>query len=115
MRNLIKACLLWAAACLVTIQAFADHHAVCDRCPSCQAKVCCPEPTEIKVEKHCWEVECEQICIPKFKWPWESCCEAPKCGKVRSVKVLKKVEKECKECGYKWTVKDAGCRTSCDH
>ena len=115
MKSAIRYCLLLAAVCLMTIQASAGHHGLCETCPSCHSKACCPEPTEITVENHCWEVECKDICIPKFKWPWDSCCEPPKCGKVRTVKVLKKVEKECKECGYKWTVKDVGCRKACDH
>lgn len=73
-------------------------------CPECGCKTCVPTPETKKVKKHCWEVDCKDVCIPKFKWPWEPCCSEPRCGRVRSVKVLIKKEYECEECGYKWTV-----------
>lgn len=84
-------------------------HGHCKTCPQCDCKVCVPTPETIKEKKHCWEVECKDICIPHFKWPWESCCTPPKCGKVKTVKVLKKVEYECEKCGYKWNVMSTGC------
>ena len=35
-----------------------------------------------------------------------SCADcAPKCGRVRTVKVLKKKSIECKKCGYEWEIK----------
>jgi hypothetical protein len=81
-----------------------------------------------EVEKKCWNVKCEPVCIPKFRWPWEcwgkskggcdsdtccgdSCCgeccncAPPKCGKVKTVKVLKQHKYTCKECGYEWDFK----------
>lgn len=82
----------------------------CDRCPKCSTKVCRPEPTKEKEEKYCWEVECKEICIPHFKWPWAPCCEPPKCGRVRTVKVLEKKEYECEKCRYKWEIVDCGCK-----
>lgn len=84
-----------------------NHH--CKTCPQCHNKVCVPTPETIKVKKHCWDVECKDICIPHVRWPWEDCCAPPKCGKVRTVKVLKKVEYECEECGYKWNVQTVDC------
>jgi hypothetical protein len=89
--------------------ALAGKHHCCETCPQCDNKVCVPTPETTKVKKYCWEIECKDICIPKFKWPWECCCDAPECGQVKTVKVLKKVEYECEECGYKWEIKSVGC------
>jgi hypothetical protein len=77
-------------------------------CPECGCAICRPVETMLKEKKHCWEVECKQICVPAARWPWEKCCE-PRCGKVKTVKVLKKVEFECEKCGYKWEIHGAGC------
>ena len=78
-------------------------------CPECHA-ICVPTPEQQTEKKHCWQVECRAVCIPAIKWPWQPCCEEPKCGKVRTVKVLKKVEYQCEHCGYKWEVRSAGCQ-----
>ena len=72
-------------------------------CHSCQA-VCCPRRTKEKVKKHCWNVLCENVCVPAFQWPWERCCK-PKCGRVRGIHVLEKHEYECTKCGYEWSVR----------
>jgi hypothetical protein len=85
---------------LISSVVFAGH--CCNTCPKCDYGVCEPVLTEIGVKKHCWQVECKPVCIPAFKWWWEPCCEPPPCGKVRNIKTLKKVEYECKKCGYKW-------------
>lgn len=82
-------------------------------CPECGCKTCVATPETTKVKKHCWEVECKDICIPRFRWPWESCCE-PACARVKTVKVLKKKEYECEKCGYKWTVQSV-CEPCQDH
>jgi hypothetical protein len=111
---------LIVAACLVASlllgQAFAGfgHHNCC--CPECGAvKVCEPTPTVIKEKKYKWECECVDICIPGVKCPWAPCCEPPPCGKVKTVKKLKKIEYECEKCGYKWNVTTVCCEpcTSC--
>jgi hypothetical protein len=73
-------------------------------CPDCGHKLCVPQAVTLKTKKHCFEVECKDICIPAVKGPCAPCCEAPRCGRVRTVKVLKKVEFECEHCGYKWQV-----------
>jgi hypothetical protein len=78
-------------------------------CPECGCAVCRPVQVPVKEKQHCWEVECKQICIPAVRWPWESCCEPPRCGKVKTVKVLKKVEYECTKCGYKWEIQAVDC------
>jgi len=84
-------------------------------CPGCGNKVCCAISEEKTIDKHCYEVECEDICIPKFRMPWEKCCK-PKCARVKTVRVLKKVNYECKSCGYKWEVNcvDGCCSGGCN-
>jgi hypothetical protein len=87
---------------------YADHCGVyC--CPECGNKQCVPTPTILKEKKTAYQCECKDICIPGIKGPFASCCEPPSCGRVRTIKVLKKVEYECQKCGYKWDVKTVGC------
>lgn len=76
---------------------------VCDSCPKCDNKVCQPSPEVKKEKKTVYDVACKDVCIPGIRWPWQACCE-PNCGKVKTVKVLKKYERECEKCGTKWTV-----------
>ena len=95
-------------------------------CPQCHCEVTAEEG---KVKKHCYEVECEQICIPKVRIPWHllgqafsnrskcdtaDCSQKP-CGEVRTIRVLKKKEYECKVCKCKWTpvCNDGCCDTGC--
>ena len=86
------------------------HLHTCPQCNQpCKCKLCEPTPTTEKDKKHCWCIETKDVCIPHIRWPWQPCCEPPKCGRVRTVKVLKKVEYECEKCGYKWEIKCAGC------
>lgn len=48
---------------------------VCD--PDCY---CCESETKkVEVEKHCYNVCAEPVCVPPFRWPWE--CRKDKCGK----------------------------------
>jgi hypothetical protein len=79
-------------------------------CPDCGCAICRPVETTIKEKDYCFEVECKQVCIPAIRWPWESCCEPPRCGKVKTVKVLKKVEYECAKCGYQWEIQAVDCK-----
>ena len=81
----------------------------CHCCPECEHTICVPTPVTEKVSRHCWGVDCKVICIPAIKWPWQSCCEPPQCGRAKTVKVLKKVELECQKCGYQWDVKCVPC------
>ena len=77
-------------------------------CPDCGHKQCCPTPTTVKEKKTVYHCECKDICIPGIKGPFASCCETPSCGRVRTIKVLKKTEIECQKCGYKWDIKSVG-------
>ena len=109
LRNLLVAALLLTLGLGYASVLMAGGHHGCHCCPECDNPVCQPTPVTVKVSKHCWEVECKQICIPAFKGPWAPCCEEPKCGRVRTVKILKKVPYECEKCGYKWEVKCLDC------
>lgn len=83
-------------------------------CPHCGHHQPCPAvPVTIKEKKHCWQVVCENICIPAIRWPWEDCCTPPRCGKVKTIKVLKKIEYECEKCGYEWQAPDV-CPCQCE-
>lgn len=42
----------------------------CCGCDCCCREVCVASVEKEKVEKHCWKVECDKICIPKVVCPW---------------------------------------------
>ena len=91
-------------------------------CDSCKPAGCCATAMECiyccrpvmkreKIERECFEVKCEYICIPGIKWPWQKCCEKPSCGKVKKVRKLSKREYECGEkCVWDWEL-SCCCRT----
>ena len=85
-----------------------------DCCPSCGVKICKPSIEKTKEKKSCYEIEQKDVCIPLVNLPWKK-CSTPRCGQVRTVNVLKKVDKECESCGYKWEITtvsgDGGCST----
>ena len=72
-------------------------------------------------EKSCFKVETKQICIPKVRFPWQpkvdcdSCDSAgncaTRCGRVKTILVLKKHKYECPDCKYTWEVASSG---ACD-
>jgi len=99
--------------------------------PSC-GEDCCVEPCcmvchaeikTVKEKKHCWEVECEPVCIPKVRCPLFdffrgssscdgcgsegcndlNCCDL--CGDVRMVRKLVKKEYECEKQVVEWSVR----------
>jgi hypothetical protein len=76
--------------------------------PACECGVvwgCCPKYEKEKVTKSGFEVECEQICVPKVRLPWADPCE-PRCAFVVSVNRLKKVTKDNGEkCVLTWEAK----------
>jgi hypothetical protein len=106
-RRALICCFLLAVCAISIAQAGPGHRHDC--CPDCGNAVCVPTFEAKKEKRHYWEVECKQICIPHIRWPWQSPCEPPKCGRVKTVNVLKKVEYECEKCGCKWEVKSVGC------
>lgn len=97
-------CLLFAGASLST--AAEESCRTC--CRLCGKKVCMVEAERTKEKKSCFEVECEEVCIPAFRWPWEKHC-APKCGRVRTVRTLKTEEFEVDAIDYQWNIREVLC------
>ncbi len=73
------------------------------QCPNCGAE-CRPIRDESTMKRHCWKVEWEHICIPPVRFPWQSCHEPLRCGRVKAVRKLKKHEYECPSCRIRWEV-----------
>ena len=76
-------------------------------------------------EKTCFKVEAKQICIPRVRFPWQAkdeCdgCDSDgtsnaRCGRVKTVLVLKKHKYECPDCKYTWEISGAACdAANCD-
>jgi hypothetical protein len=129
----MKPDLVLVPLCLVMLAAgnlaAAGHHcrgghrvAVCPRCSTC-----CQLDVELgKEEKSCWQVECEQVSVPRVVFPWQTgkadchrragrcdcrtsargpCTCANNGAWVRTIKKLKKYTYECPACKYEWTPK----------
>lgn len=78
-------------------------------CHVCGQKVCYPEAKVEKETRHCWEVECKEICIPAIRFPWMKCGPLH-CGRVRAVKGLVAKDYECEKCVYEWKILCDQCR-----
>lgn len=48
---------------------------VCGKCghgtAQCGCEVCWPTVEEVTEEKSCWKVECDKVCVPAVRFPWE--------------------------------------------
>ena len=123
--------LVVAVVCIMAPSVPAD----CTSCPDCGNRTCHAVPVTTSVKKNCYEVEREEICVPQLCFPWHllsghrllgklcggcteahrtSCddqCNDSRCGRVMTVKVLKKVSYKCDSCGYAWEMNDVdtGC------
>ncbi len=121
--------LVVAVICALAPSAPADSDG-CSSCPACGNRTCHAVPVTTSIKKHCYEVECQEICIPQVCFPWHllsghsllgklcgdcsdtdctSCddqCKDTRCGRVITVKVLKKVSYTCDSCGYDWEMDD---------
>jgi len=108
---LIATLCVWQYSIDQTANATSCDSASCDTCcPNCKLKI-----DEKRFTKHCYDVECKTICIPRATFPWQkgckngcdaqcSYCPTPLNGaKTKTVRVLKKFEYECQRCQYKWT------------
>ena len=95
-----------SALLLVAIVAFHVDSARAGSCtsackPSCNGIAvecnfsCRPVCSQETISHDYFEVECEYICIPGIKFPWQDCCEPPKCGKVRRVRRLTTGSYDC--------------------
>ena len=59
----------------------------------------------VDVEKHCWEVECEEVCIPAVRFPWE-----PGGNKLTLCTLFKfKCDRGCNNPGCNVSKCDGGC------
>ena len=45
----------------------------CVKCPSCNKGCCKLDVSEGKVKKTYWTIETEDICVPRFVFPWQNC------------------------------------------
>jgi len=124
--NTLKPCLLVAALWIVAASASAGD-GCCDCC-GCSAncyKVCVPKMTERTVNKVCWDVKCEDVCIPgRSCFCGEKCKEdkcgcwsfnvwLPTCAKVKTRHVPVKIEVKRKVPAVEWVVEcrcDACCQ-----
>lgn len=70
-------------------------------CKSCGKKICQPELKTKKVKEIYYDVECVEVCIPSWRWPWQK-CHPPRCGKVRIIHRLVKKEREVEKCVHEW-------------
>ena len=80
-------------------------------CPHCH-EACYPTVTKGTETRHCWQIQTKAICIPRVSFPWqlhhagkghEGCPEPARCGRVKHVSVLVRLEFECPKCQYNWT------------
>ena len=122
----IRGLIMFGIVLLYGVEVFANDG--CCNCPECGTKVCVAKPVTKTEKKTVFSVEKKDVCIPKVRFPWQvkrnnacgngscdSSCDgagngcgagcAPMCGRVRTIKVLKKKSIECKKCGYEWEIK----------
>ena len=83
-------------------------------CPKCNAwcELHVEPGTE---ERSCYQVDYKTICIPAIRFPWQKCGPV-RCGRAKTIKVLKKHKYKCPTCHHEWKVVepqpvcDLGCR-----
>ena len=104
-----KLAFLLAAIVLTAAGTVRAEHGDCDRCDNdcCEdEKICCPQTVTKTVRESCFEVECKEICIPRFRFPWSKECES-RCGRVRTIKVLKRRHYTFEKCVCRWTIESS--------
>lgn len=89
----------------------------CSECVSCPRCFTCKLDVEaIEEGRSCWDVECEQICIPNVVFPWQKSCDPCRVlhngAKIKTIKVLKEREYTCPACEYTWTPEEVPCCAS---
>jgi|GEM_PF-1998268 len=85
-------------------------------CCSCLRKVCVCKPIEKEITKTCWDVKCEDVCVPGCS---ELCCEKcqqdkcgcwtyniwkPSCVKIKTRHIPVKTEVKRKVPSFEWVV-----------
>ena len=122
-----------AAMLMVGLLAQAGHklHGGCNvTCPKCSNSCCVLKAECGEEEKSCFNVECEEICIPRVVFPWQkwmakhrgasSCdsCGGKGCSTcstvnngawVKTVRRLKKDSYTCPKCKYEWSLSEGDC------
>lgn len=109
-----------ALALLVNVGCQSLNRPCCTTSDCCVTKSCCPEWKKEKVEVTCNKIECEEICIPPIRCPFDDEC-TPRCGTVIAVKKVKTEKIECGEkCKLEYKLvcnrcgqSGCGCNTSC--
>lgn len=105
---------------------FIDQTGCSQCCPECN-HTCRLDVEEVEVDKTCFEVETEIICIPRVVFPWQrksvrrarsSCdsCEGLGCkhcghkgAKTREVKILSSRKYKCPKCEFAWIAEKKPC------
>ena len=86
-------------------------------CPKCNT-YCRLELKDAKEEKHGWNVQVQEICVPRVVFPWQKSFVDPSVNNgawIKTVHVLKKHSFECPTCQYAWTrVKTCSGGAACD-
>lgn len=117
MRQLTTTAILAMTILALTSYATAAER-TCDHCGchACVRRVCVPKIVEKEIVKVCWDVKCEDICIPG---PSKKCCTKcasdecgcytydvwqPTCAKVKTRRVPVKTEVKRKVPRIEWTV-----------
>ncbi len=79
-------------------------------CPCCQScgGACVLKVEQVEEDETCYDVECEEVCIPAVRFPWET-CRTPKCGRVRVVAKLKEEKTKKTTCKYEWVLTCTRC------
>ena len=102
MKSNAPAVCLFLICSLAMAQAAVAGHAGKSACFCCAQKRCELTVSMATEETDCFEVECKDVCIPPVTFPWE--CRPKKCGRIRSVNVLKTETRERQVCEYTWDV-----------
>ncbi len=81
-------------------------------CCFCRAGRCSVKIDKQDVEATVFKVECETVCIPPIRFPWE-CGPLRRCGQVRVIKKLVTDKEKHTECTYEWS--GIACCPQCSH
>lgn len=109
-RWMFIACLVACGAIVANEPAQAGHGRH-HRCMNCAQKRCELKVSRETEEVDCYEVECEDVCIPPVTFPWE--CRPSHCGRIRTVAQLTTDTVERQVCVYEWDVVEI-CPRCCD-
>ncbi|TWT88523.1 hypothetical protein Mal64_20060 [Pseudobythopirellula maris] len=75
-------------------------------CDACGSDTCYAEAEEVTVEKHCWEIECEKVCVPPVRFPWQ-------CGGSKLTLFSWLDKNKCGDCCSDGCCSEACCADAC--